>query len=292
MLVSVVRNWYHVLSFKWKMLTRCTIHFRDGDVVETQRPVPLDWDTVQMIVRLKYDMRSFRLLPQEDAIRLIVNNEYTFLVDKYHVRDTLVLIAEQIRDDYYRLTNRSFINKTVIDIGANIGDATILFAKKGATVYAFEPIPLAFRQMQINISLNSVGSQVHLFNVALSDHDEERDIVFNPYGMGGFSLNGVHEGAELVSAKITLVDTIAYLRKQNILCCDVLKMDCEGCEVSLLNDSRILDYLRPQEIMIEYHSDNSHLILNTISDKYENVERVPFTHAPHYGMIYAKTLRS
>jgi FkbM family methyltransferase len=49
---------------------------------------------------------------------------------------------------YFKLLpilNKNLSNSVILDCGANRGDITALFAKTGATVYAFEPDPVAFR---------------------------------------------------------------------------------------------------------------------------------------------------
>jgi tRNA G37 N-methylase Trm5 len=47
--------------------------------------------------------------------------------------------------------------KTVVDVGAYIGDSSIYFALKGAKrVIAIEPCPKAFKEMLDNIRLNNL----------------------------------------------------------------------------------------------------------------------------------------
>jgi FkbM family methyltransferase len=290
-IVMKVRNWHTVLMYKLHLQANIKIFFRDGDIFDTKDPFNVNWDTMFRIILLKYHLESFNLINSKDEIMFIVNNEIKFIVDRYSIIDTIVLVEEQFRDDYYRVKNRSLKNKTVVDIGANIGDTTILFANKGAIVYSFEPISLAYDRMEKNVALNNLSGCVHLYNVALSDHYECLEIEYNPYSIGGFSLEDRITSTDLIRGKIKLVEVIDYLRKEKILSCNLLKIDCEGCESRLLNNSRLIDFLNPDELIVEYHNSNQDLIMNTIVDKYQNVKLVPFTHAPGYGMIYASELK-
>lgn len=59
----------------------------------------------------------------------------------------------------------------VWDIGANIGLYTVVAAKRGAQVCAFEPSPANAAALLRNIQANGVADQVRVLTVALSDQD-------------------------------------------------------------------------------------------------------------------------
>lgn len=61
--------------------------------------------------------------------------------------------------------------RKLLDLGANIGTTTLTavgcFGAAGA--YCFEPDPVNFRNLQVNIAANGLGERVRAFEVALSD---------------------------------------------------------------------------------------------------------------------------
>jgi len=289
-IIILVRNWYAPLLYKIHLRNNVKIYFRDGDVIDTQIPLSINWDILRRIILLKFDLDSFNIINLKHELMFIVNNEVKFNVDIYFLSDTLVLIEEQFKYDYYRVKNRSFNHSIIVDIGGNIGDAAILFAKKGAVVHSFEPIKIAYDQMNKNILLNNIQDRVYIYNVALSDHDEEREIEYNPYCIGGFSLTDRGYDRCLIKERIKIVEILKYFIEKGILSCDIIKMDCEGSEVVLLDDSRVIDFLKPNEIMVEYHKDNYDTILKTLKEKYNKVKLAPFKNNPGYGMIYAENL--
>ena len=78
-------------------------------------------------------------------------------------------------------------NKTLIDVGANVGDTAIYFANKGYTVYAFEPLPNVCDIALKNISLNpQIKDKIKFINKACSckngfitlNYDDEETSVF------------------------------------------------------------------------------------------------------------------
>jgi len=60
---------------------------------------------------------------------------------------------------------------TLFDIGANIGLYSLLAAKKGLRVVAFEPESQNFAVMNANVYLNSLDDKISALNVALSDRN-------------------------------------------------------------------------------------------------------------------------
>lgn len=61
---------------------------------------------------------------------------------------------------------------TVVDVGASTGNFALLpVVHPEMTVHAFEPNPVAFRALRSNVAINDLGSQVHLYQTALSDHN-------------------------------------------------------------------------------------------------------------------------
>jgi len=139
---------------------------------------------------------------------------------------------EIFADDVYRLNGQDFAGKRVVDIGAHIGDFSVLLASQGATVYAFEPSQLYGDYCRRNAALNGVAERVHLFNVGLGQGDGEQRTTDDVLRFAAAS---------------------SYVTQHLPRAIDFLKMDCEGCEYALFADPCFLDHLAPQVIAMEYH---------------------------------------
>jgi Met-10+ like-protein len=73
---------------------------------------------------------------------------------------------------------KKFLNEgdLAIDIGANIGHMTIpiaLAAGKTGTTLAFDSNPFVFEILLENTKLNPESTNIHPFNYAITDHEEE-----------------------------------------------------------------------------------------------------------------------
>jgi FkbM family methyltransferase len=138
------------------------------------------------------------------------------------------------------------VNRDVIDIGMNIGDSAIYFALNGAKrVIGLEPYPYAFSYAEKNVKLNGIKNVI-LLNAGYGKDSKiivDNNMISNNASSLIESNNGGKE-IPIYSLK-TLVNN--YEIKDGIL-----KMDCEGCEYSLLNeDDEIIRVFRM--IQIEYH---------------------------------------
>ena len=124
----------------------------------------------------------------------------------------------------------------IIDIGANIGWFTILFAKSSRDVIAIEPRPNNFYYLKKNIEANQL-SNVELINSAVADN-EGRGIVFvlpSAGNSGGthfrsnpspsFTNELLQKGYEINDVPIRLIDEIVSSRKVALI-----KIDIEGAE--------------------------------------------------------------
>ncbi len=124
----------------------------------------------------------------------------------------------------------------IIDVGANIGWFTILFAQSSRDVIAIEPRPNNFYYLQKNVETNQF-SNVELINSAVSDI-EGSGIVFvlpsagnsggthfksNPSNV--FKNKLIQKGYEINNVSIRLIDEIVASRKVALI-----KIDIEGAE--------------------------------------------------------------
>jgi FkbM family methyltransferase len=195
--------------------------------------------------------RSFRmkaccwpLLPT--ACRLdAIGADFEFLDDSKRVRvDGLTLHSplwsrdeasyykEVLIDDAYGVKQRDLTGKVVVDVGAYVGDSTIAFARRGATVHAFEPSIAFCGFIRRNLEENSLAARVTLHEVGLSDRQDD---------------------VQVRNDRLRFVDGVAYTLDYLPRAVDILKLDCEGAEYQLLADPRFLAHLRPREISMEYH---------------------------------------
>jgi FkbM family methyltransferase len=126
---------------------------------------------------------------------------------------------------------------TVFDIGAHVGYYTLLAAARVGQlgcVHSFEPIRDIFNRLQNNVALNGYQN-VHSNCLALSD--KEGSLAIYPASGGHSTTSSVlmQPGkTDLVSIKVASTTIDAYVNRRGLQRVDLIKVDAEGAEFSLL----------------------------------------------------------
>ena len=143
---------------------------------------------------------------------------------------------------YFRLRNilRGIDSGSlVIDCGANIGDITGLFLGRGAQVICFEPDPMAFSALLKRFGDNP---RIRLINSAVSDqngkasfylHKDRRDGGGEEYTVSSSLLREKKNVDAQKGIVVQLTDLSEYVSALGRKV-DVLKLDVEGAEISIL----------------------------------------------------------
>lgn len=168
---------------------------------------------------------------------------------------------------------------TVIDIGGGIGEFAIEVAKRfpQARVWVYEPAPDSFDLLQHNIDLNRLSNvQARSYAVAAAPGQvglQQRS------GQGALTRTLEQESAAPVTA-VTLDDILVSNGLEH---CDFLKIDCEGCEFSVLLTTSVDTLQRVSVICLEYHDrlmSRSHLELK------DHLERSGFRVSAHPSPVH------
>ena len=142
----------------------------------------------------------------------------------------------------------------VIDVGANVGYFGLyMFCQcPDARVYAYEPMPYNFRQLKAYKDYYS-GLVWHIENKAISDH--QNGITLNTSTVAGFStMASVFEsdgkGEKIEVGTLTLNDVI---KGHGLEVIDLLKLDCEGSEYTILYTASDEIFQQIRYMCIETH---------------------------------------
>ncbi|MGF7160103.1 FkbM family methyltransferase [Rhodoligotrophos appendicifer] len=130
--------------------------------------------------------------------------------------------------DELELISQHFKGGTFVDVGANIGNHTLyaLLALDATKVIAFEPLPLAFSILEINIATNQLGDRATLRQMGLSNTDTLASFTSPTNNLGGSRLL---ERPDAGGIKIGRGDD--YLKDEKV---DFIKIDTEGFEIQVL----------------------------------------------------------
>ena len=156
-----------------------------------------------------------------------------------------------ITQDFFEIDVLSDLRKNyikdkavILDIGANIGNHTVFFAKvcNAKKVYSFEPIPYIYGLLSRNVDINNIKKKVCTYNVALGNSCVKADIE-NYYedNMGRTQLKESDNGGIEV---VRLDDIVKEI--DDIV--DFIKIDVEGFEVKVLEGA--VDFLRKTNAVI------------------------------------------
>ncbi|PSR33072.1 MAG: hypothetical protein C7B46_11325 [Sulfobacillus benefaciens] len=89
----------------------------------------------------------------------------TFIVYRDTMASDLMVLHERFIEDEYGRVDVS--NHLVLDIGANIGDSAIYFARMGAEVHAFEPFRQLYQRLSGNVERNHLGQQIYCHQIGI-----------------------------------------------------------------------------------------------------------------------------
>jgi FkbM family methyltransferase len=152
----------------------------------------------------------------------------------------------------------------VLDVGANIGEYTIMAAALGHTVFAFEPIPAHVHMIQLSAQLNGFQDKIHLFRNGVADYTSQTFINLHKSNKGGSTIDRINTTQDesqtdarfFTRVGIDLITMDDVLPVINELYPDLdikfWKADIEGYEPRMIRGSyKLLEEKKPQMIVME-----------------------------------------
>ena len=178
--------------------------------------------------------------------------------------------------------------QTVVDIGANIGAASLYFARHYpvARLYAFEPCPEAYRLLCQNLAdvLN-----IQTYQLGLFDRDCHVPLYLSREGAVTNSVGRRDLNSER-SVEIDLRNAGQFFRQMCIDRIDILKLDSEGCEVPILQS--LSDFLpNIKVIYVVYHNEPDRLAMDALLNASHILSAANVRH-PHRGELCYVAYRS
>ncbi len=186
-----------------------------------------------------------KIYPQTKTVKFGKLEEIEYRVNKFD----LDVINEVIVDDCYKIRNLKLTPKNIIDIGAFIGDSTILMASKfnNANIFAFEPEKDNFELLKKNVA-NYKNVKIFPYAVSKIEH---ADLSLDKRNSGGHVL--IHTNGTAKS-NIETIEFASIFKENNLKSCDILKIDCEGGEYDIFLNKENHKYIKDiKVILMEYH---------------------------------------
>ena len=197
---------------------------------------------------IKFGDKTFKIYEKDNKKIIETRDGIKFFIDSIHPGNTIV--ETFIKNIHMIDSSYEWNNKIVVDVGAECGDTPLYFAKKGAKVFAFEPVKTHFDAMIRNLQLNpTVSERITPINAAIG-----KDGLLTFYEStkpgGGFGASFVYnnQGKNFKLTKAKGYKLSSALSKFKISHVDFLKMDCKGCEFFLTRE----DLKTVDRIKIEY----------------------------------------
>jgi FkbM family methyltransferase len=174
--------------------------------------------------------------------------------------------------DYHFETSKKSI---IIDIGANVGIASIFFSsnKYIEKIYAFEPVKPTFDQAKRNIEFNHLSEKINIMNFGLGDEDKTLIFKFDSNSKGSAGVSSIkndryknNKNAIDISVEIKnsneVFEKIIYKYPSHQI---IVKMDCEGAENEILKSlikKQLINKINC--FILEWHHDNYSFVTNIL----------------------------
>lgn len=171
-----------------------------------------------------------------------------FVFDDIFVQKQYAPVCEQIKDPRF-----------VLDLGANVGYASVFFANQygAARILAVEPDPLNFEVCCRN--LNSYGERVKVLKGAVWPYCSRLAL---SYGFGSGWATQVKVSTNESDAEVEAWDIPTLLDVAGVEIADLIKIDIEGSEIELFAANSQAWLRRTRNLCIELHGGTSYEIFH------------------------------
>lgn len=142
----------------------------------------------------------------------------------------------------------------VIDVGANIGYYTLIFAKlvgKTGKVIAFEPEPKNFQLLKKNIAINEL-TNVIIEQKIVSDKNEKIKLFLADSGIVGHRINPIKNTTNFIEVDSVTLDNYLQINNLNKKI-NFLKIDVEGAEMQVLEGAKCILENHDLKIFTEFN---------------------------------------
>lgn len=271
-----VKNWVSVV-FQIFNHNEGTLFLRSGPVIDNVK------DPIALVNLLSH---GWKIEENSDSFIVLKNRDNVKLKCRLKEGYDLGHVLEIFEAETYL---QSFQNSTVIDIGASTADSSIYFAIKGAReVYGIEPMKESFDLAVYNVKINNLESKIHLINAALSNTTGKIELTISTKNPNANSINptetvkkgGINFDSKRVVDSVSLKDIISRYSLSKI---DLLKIDCEGCEYSVLQCVEEETLAKINNIILEFHDG-----VQFLADMLKNLGyNVKYEHSTGFGILNA-----
>lgn len=166
---------------------------------------------------------------------------------------------------------------TVVDIGANIGIVSIYLAKKfpNIKIYAYEPVAQNYKNFLENIKLNNIPDGIIIAkNKAVTSDGRNVSMKINVLNSGGSSLDTIVASGyknEIRNTNVESTTLTDIFLDNNITNLKLLKIDCEGAEYEILNNTQPSLLNKIEILRGEFHENK------TLTDEYDAEKLLNYT---------------
>lgn len=203
-----------------------SIFFQEGPINFINRKLNISYLDNRKLYTIKYNNRK---------TKIYLNKRFGYV--DFHIFKNGIY-EQHIVDDIRTVLSK---DKVLLDIGANIGQHSLLLAPYCKQIFAFEPIPDVYHEFSESIKKNNYKN-IKLFNTAIGDRSETKSFNFMTGHAGMSSFVEIdHPGKKVITVQIEPLEKIINNAKF-----DVVKMDVEGYEaVVILGNKDIFLKNRP-----------------------------------------------
>lgn len=166
-------------------------------------------------------------------------------------------ISVYIDRDYQRMPLPWSSFRSIVDVGSTVGSFTLWAARQSSDsrFVAVEPNPDVFPFLLENIRLNHLTERVTTVHAALGSSPGVAAVADDR--LYSTQLRFVPAPTE-VGSSVRLLSLEGLFAETNVGHCDLLKIDCEGCEYDILLETPDSVLERVSTIVCEYHPIEQH----------------------------------
>lgn len=158
------------------------------------------------------------------------------------------IFKERIYDPYFLGRN----NLTIIDVGANLGIFSIYAQPFSKIIYSLEPSLQAYESISMMVEFNKFKNIIPL-KIALANTDGKQTFY---HRQGNKTMNSLTPDVQSPDTEeVTTIRLDTLFKENNIEHVDVLKLDCEGGEYSVIGGDGFANVANKIDVIIgEYHT--------------------------------------